>query len=61
MPKPKVIVTLTHILNNDLWGIEEMLENSTLTIVNVKELIKEDYGMIIENGEWGVCIEMKEE
>lgn len=58
MEHPEVTVTLTHVLNNDFWGINDMLKMGELTIKNVLDLIREDYGAFIEDGELNVCIEM---
>jgi len=58
---PRVTVTITHVLDNDFWGIEDMLESGLLTIGNIKELIHEDILILIENGTLNVCIEMIEE
>ena len=55
---PKVTVTLTHELDNELWGIKDMLEVGELTSENILDLIKEDYGTFIEDGKLSVCIEM---
>jgi len=61
MSKPKITVTLTGVLDNQLWGCEEMLESGCLTIKNIKELIQEDWGTFIDEAELNVCIEMIEE
>jgi len=58
---PKVMVTLTHELDDELWGIKDMLEIGELTSENILDLIKEDYGAFIEDGKFSVCIEMVEE
>ena len=61
MERPRVTVTLTQVLDNEFWGIDEMLEGGFLTIKNILDLIKEDYGAFIEDGELNVCIEMVKE
>ena len=60
MQKPKVTVSLTKVLDNDFWGIEEMLEGGLLSINNIRELIKEDILTLVEDVEPNICIEMVE-
>ena len=58
MERPEVTVTLTHVLDNDFWGINDMFKMEELTVENVIDLIREDYGAFIEDGKLNVCIKM---
>jgi len=57
MSKVKVTVSLSCVLDNEFWGIDEMLEDGQLTIANVRELIEEDMSVILEDGELNITID----
>ena len=59
--KPQVTITFTTVLDNDLWGIKEMLDSGCLSIQNVEQLIKEDLVAVLDEARMDVCIEMVEE